>query len=54
MIQTWKNREEKAKEPTFKLSALRNEEQKKSNQEREKERKWYDVTYSNAGTGFLA
>jgi hypothetical protein len=56
MIQTWKKREEKEEEPTFTLSALWNEEQKKSSQEREreKERKWYDVTYSNAGTGFLA
>jgi hypothetical protein len=39
MIQTWKNREEKAKEPTFTLSALWNEEQKKSSQERQRERK---------------
>jgi hypothetical protein len=38
MIQTWKNREEKAKEPTFTLSALWNEGQKKSSQERERER----------------
>ncbi len=39
MIQTWENREEKAKEPTFTLSALWNEEQKKSSQERQRERK---------------
>jgi hypothetical protein len=38
MIQTWKNTEEKAKEPTFTLSALWNEEQKKSNQKRERKR----------------
>jgi hypothetical protein len=39
MIQTWENREEKAKEPTFTLSALWNEEQKKNSQERQRERK---------------
>jgi hypothetical protein len=38
VIETWKNREEKAKEPTFTVSALWNEEQKKSNQERERKR----------------